>query len=115
MRMTYAHGNDQYLMQPRVEIYALSSGVWKDFDGFIPGIGVVENFWKQVDVFGEVHWIAYKRNGERRVEMFMMFDLNEEIFHELSLPKILVHEPPTNLNVAQILVHVFSEVVTPFG
>ena len=47
--------------------------------------------------------------------MIMMFDLNEEIFHELSLPKILVHEPPTNFNVAQILVHVFSEVVTPFG
>ena len=47
--------------------------------------------------------------------MIMMFDLNKEIFHELSLPKILVHEPPTNLNVAQILVHVFSEVVTPFG
>ena len=47
--------------------------------------------------------------------MIMMFDLNKEIFHELSLPKILVHEPPTNFNVAQILVHVFSEVVTPFG
>ena len=47
--------------------------------------------------------------------MIMMFDLNEEIFHELSLPKVLVHEPPKNLNVAQILVHVFSAVVTPFG
>ncbi|KAH0774518.1 hypothetical protein KY290_011655 [Solanum tuberosum] len=103
VRMAYAHGDGQYLLPPRVEIYALSSGIWKDFDGFIPDIGIIEYFWTQVEICGKVYWTAYKRNWERRVEnLIMMFDLNEEIFQELSLPKILVNEPPTNLNVAQL-------------
>ncbi|XP_055836299.1 F-box protein CPR1-like [Solanum dulcamara] len=103
VRMAYARGDGQYLLPPRVEIYALSSGIWKDFDGFIPDIGVVEYFWTQVVVCGKVHWTAYKRNGERRVEnLIMAFNLNEEIFQELSLPEILVNEPPMNLNVAQL-------------
>ncbi|XP_015165297.1 F-box protein CPR30-like [Solanum tuberosum] len=103
VRMAYAHGDGQYLLPPRVEIYALSSGIWKDFDGFIPDIGIVEYFWTQVEICGKVYWTAYKRNGERRVEnLIMMFDLNEKIFQELSLPEILVNEPPTNLNIAQL-------------
>ena len=81
--MTYAHGNDQYLMQPRVEIYALSSGVWKDFDGFIPDIGIVEYFWTHVEICWEVYLIEYKRNEEKRVDnLIVLFDLNEEIFQE---------------------------------
>ncbi|KAK4727941.1 hypothetical protein R3W88_032858 [Solanum pinnatisectum] len=56
----------------RVEIYALSSGIWKGFDGSIPDICVVEYFWTQ------------------------------EIFQELSLPEILVNEPPKNFNVAKL-------------
>ncbi|KAH0735982.1 hypothetical protein KY285_011689 [Solanum tuberosum] len=68
VRMAYAHDDGQYLLPPRVEIYALSSGIWKGFDGFIPDICVVEYFWTQVEICGKVHWTAYKRNGERRVE-----------------------------------------------
>ncbi|KAM3320570.1 hypothetical protein P3S67_007771 [Capsicum chacoense] len=101
VRMAYAHGDCQHLLPPTVEIYALSSGIWKDFDGLIPDIGVVEYFWTQAVVCGKVHWTAYKRIGERRVEnLLMIFDLNEEIFQELSLPEDLVEEPPTNLNAA---------------
>ncbi|KAJ8527795.1 hypothetical protein K7X08_015246 [Anisodus acutangulus] len=100
--MVYARGNGEYLVPPKVEVYALGSGIWKEFDGFIPDFGVIEYSWTQAIVCGKVHWAAYKRNRERKVEnLIMVFDLNEEIFQELSLPEILVNELPTNLNAAE--------------
>ncbi|XP_075108149.1 F-box/kelch-repeat protein At3g23880-like [Nicotiana tabacum] len=103
VRMAYARGDGGYLVPPKVEVYALSSGIWKEFDGFIPDNGVIEYFWTQAVVCGKVHWTAYKITGEeRRVEnLIMVFDLNDEIFQEISLPEILVNEPPTNLTAAE--------------
>ena len=76
-RMYYARGDGQYLLPPRVDIYGLSWGISKDFDGSIPDICVVEYFSTQVEICGEVQWTAYKRNREKRVEyLIVMFDLN---------------------------------------
>lgn len=70
-------------MPPRVEIYALSSGMLKDFDGFIPDICIVKYFWTHVEICREVYLIEYKRNEEKRVDnLIVLFDLNEEIFQE---------------------------------
>ncbi|XP_075076029.1 F-box/kelch-repeat protein At3g23880-like [Nicotiana tabacum] len=103
VKVAYTHGDYQDLAPPKVEVYALSSGIWKEFDGFIPDTGVIEYFWTQAVVCGKVHWTAYKRTGEgRRVEnLIMVFDLNDEIFQELSLPEVLVNEIPLNLNAAE--------------
>ncbi|KAG5569254.1 hypothetical protein H5410_059020, partial [Solanum commersonii] len=47
-----------------------------DFDGSIPDICVIEYFMTHVEICGKVHWTAYKRNGERRVEnLVVMFVL----------------------------------------
>lgn len=45
LSIAYGCGAGQYLLPPRVEMYALNSGIWKDFDGVIPNIGVTEHFW----------------------------------------------------------------------
>ncbi|CAN4105034.1 unnamed protein product [Withania somnifera] len=103
VKMNYVHSQGACLMPPIVEIFSLSPGIWKQFDGFVPETCTVEQLYKQAVVQGKVHWIGYKINRERnRVEnLIVAFDLSDEIFVELQLPDCLVNGPPMQMNTAE--------------
>ncbi|KAG6409744.1 hypothetical protein SASPL_127786 [Salvia splendens] len=100
VRISYLYGDCEYLLPPRVEVYALSSGRWHTVEGEIPHNCVVEYFWSQVFTHGNVHWVAYKTLGKKnskRENLIMSFDMIREVFDEMLLPEPLENEVPLNL------------------
>lgn len=103
VKMTYSQSRGAFLLPPKVEIFSLSLGIWKQLDGFIPESYIVEYFYKQAVVHGKVHWTGYKIDVERKrmKNLILAFDLSDEIFVELQLPECLVIGLPMNLNTAE--------------
>ncbi|KAG6387845.1 hypothetical protein SASPL_153039 [Salvia splendens] len=104
VRISYLYGDCEYLLPPRVEVYALSSGRWHTVEGEIPHNCVVEYFWSQVFTHGNVHWVAYKTLGKngKRENLIMSFDVSREVFDEMPLPEPLVNEVPLNLGAVDL-------------
>ncbi|KAL0406445.1 UNVERIFIED_CONTAM: F-box protein [Sesamum latifolium] len=102
VRMAYVQGDYGYLVPPKVEVYALSIGNWREFSGEVPMNCVVEYFWSDVLISGKVHWVAYRNMGmQEKVEnLIMVFNLSSEVFDEMQLPSALENELPINLNAA---------------
>ncbi|XP_027153035.1 F-box/kelch-repeat protein At3g23880-like [Coffea eugenioides] len=100
VRIAYVQGSNGYNLPPKVEIFALSVGNWREIDVDVPENWVVEYFWTQAFVRGKVHWTAYRMNMERengKENLIMLFDLSTEVFEELLLPDALVDESPVDL------------------
>ncbi|KAI3465865.1 hypothetical protein Pfo_022528 [Paulownia fortunei] len=100
VRIAYVQGDYGYLVPPKVEVYALSIKNWRRIDGEVPKNCVVEYFWSQVLISGNVHWVAYRNMGKQdKVEnLIMLFNLSLEVFDEMQLPDALENELPINLN-----------------
>ncbi|KAK6142305.1 hypothetical protein DH2020_022653 [Rehmannia glutinosa] len=98
VRMAYIQGDNGYIVPPEVEVYALSTKNWHKINGEVPNC-VVEYFWSQVLINGNVNWVAYRNRGkEVKVEnLIMLFDLTREVFDEMPLPDALENELPINL------------------
>ncbi|MCD7455568.1 hypothetical protein HAX54_028689 [Datura stramonium] len=104
VKMTYVQSRYTCLVPPKVEIFALSRGSWKQFNGFIPEICIMEQLYKQAVVQGKIHWIGYKIDRERKKvkNLILAFDLSDEIFVELQLPDHMVFgPPPIEMNTAE--------------
>ncbi|MCD7455566.1 hypothetical protein HAX54_028687 [Datura stramonium] len=84
------HIHDQP-MPPHVELYNLSSGVWKD----ISQVHLRYFFFHstpQVYLNGASHWITFKlKEGPTRC-WIVLFDMTDETFSEMMLPSSLVNE-----------------------
>ncbi|XP_011082973.1 F-box/kelch-repeat protein At3g23880-like [Sesamum indicum] len=102
VRVAYAQVDYGYSVPPKVEVYALSTGSWRRVGGKIPRSWMVDYFWTQAFVNGNVHWVAYRSKARQdEVEnLIIVFDMSEEVFEELPLPDILTNELPFNLNAA---------------
>lgn len=100
VRIAYVLGDYGYLVPPKVEVYALSKGNWRTVEGEIPKNCVVEYFWSQVFINGNVHWVAYRNMGkqDKVVNFIMLFNMNLEVFDEMQIPHALENELPINLN-----------------
>ncbi|KAL2476638.1 F-box/kelch-repeat protein [Abeliophyllum distichum] len=112
VRIAHVQGDSGYLVPHNVEIYELSVGNWREIDVLVPLNCVVEYFWTQVFLNGNVNWVAYKRSGETLgpVEnLIMVFRMTDEVFEEMQLPDALSNELPINLNAA-----VFEESLAVF-
>ncbi|KAH7863281.1 hypothetical protein Vadar_015654 [Vaccinium darrowii] len=93
-------GYRQYAVPPKVEVFALSTGLWKTIKGCKIGYHMDEFFWSSVFVNGRVHWTAYsggKTTGYHNV--VLVFDMGSEVFREVKLPEKLVGVSPLDLAV----------------
>ncbi|KAL7000605.1 hypothetical protein U1Q18_001757 [Sarracenia purpurea var. burkii] len=94
VRISYLQGDNAYIVLPKVEIFSLQLGSWKEIKTIVPYF-ITEHFWSQAFVNGVVHWVAYYRVGKSgdRNRIFrclvMSFDMGRDVFGELSLPECL--------------------------
>ncbi|KAG8364816.1 hypothetical protein BUALT_Bualt18G0038000 [Buddleja alternifolia] len=104
VRIAYVQEDYGYAVPPIVEIYALSIGHWNKINAEVPHNCVVEYFWSQVFINGNVHWVAYRNKGknEKVDNLIMVFNMSLEVFNEMRLPDALVNVLPINLNVIVI-------------
>lgn len=80
----------KYRVPPQVDIYAVSSGSWKNASCDCPPYSMVEFTWSQAFVNGAIHWMAYDRRvGGRVRNLIMSFNIVNEVFHEMTLPDVL--------------------------
>ncbi|KAL6986804.1 hypothetical protein U1Q18_001756 [Sarracenia purpurea var. burkii] len=108
VRISYLHGDNAYIVLPKVEIFSLQLGSWKEIKTIVPYF-ITEHFWSQAFINGVVHWVAYYRvgkSGDRNRDrnrifrcLVMSFDMGSEVFGELSLPECLgAGVPPMNMS-----------------
>ncbi|XP_004305455.1 PREDICTED: F-box/kelch-repeat protein At3g23880-like [Fragaria vesca subsp. vesca] len=79
---------------PEVELYSLSSGSWKSITAASPKYEIAPTMWSQVFVNGFIHFIGYSKKGEAFRNVVVGFDVCQEAFHEIKLPKDLASEVP---------------------
>ncbi|KAI8534302.1 hypothetical protein RHMOL_Rhmol10G0079700 [Rhododendron molle] len=103
VRIVYLEGSGRvkgWVVPPKVEVYALSTGVWKTIKGSKIGYHMVEVFWSRAFANCGVHWTAYsggKSTGYCNV--VLVFDMGSEVFREVKLPEKLVGASPLDLAV----------------
>ncbi|XP_019159142.1 PREDICTED: F-box/kelch-repeat protein At3g23880-like [Ipomoea nil] len=88
------------VIPPLVEIYSLSTGVWRRITA--PGVNyyIVDYIWPQAFVNGAVHWIGYKLLEDKSFQsLIAVFTMTDELFDEIMLPDELLSVDPSNLSV----------------
>ena len=71
---------------PEVEVYSLSTGNWRMVTA-LPPIGTI-NRERAAFVNGALHWVALRKTGNKFLNFVIVFDLGEEVFREIALPKL---------------------------
>lgn len=95
-----AGGGKVWAATTKVEVYALSTGLWNTVKGAKIGYHMVDIFWSSVYANGGVHWTAY--SGGKSIgycNIILVFDVGSEVFREVKLPEKLVGECPLDLAV----------------
>jgi F-box interacting protein len=86
--------------RPVVEVYSLSTGEWRMITDPSPPICTLSRRAPNAFVNGALHWIAMKWAKDRKVHCFILvFDLGDEVFREIMLPKIQLYDPSYSVNV----------------
>ncbi|XP_059283117.1 F-box/kelch-repeat protein At3g23880-like [Lycium ferocissimum] len=103
MRIAYLHDNHgaNTVLPPKVEVYSLSTGLWKTVNSKDIHCKIIERFYTSVYLSGAIHWISYTENeGGEFTNSLLVFDLSEEKFSEIGFPRELIHVSPTDLSVS---------------
>ncbi|XP_050382001.1 F-box/kelch-repeat protein At3g23880-like [Argentina anserina] len=77
-----------------VAVYSLNSGSWKSSTAAPPKYEIAKTMWSQVFVNDFIHFIGYSKMGEAYCNVVLGFDVSEEVFHEMKLPKDLTSVVP---------------------
>ena len=72
---------------PEVEVYSLSTGKWRMVTA-LPPIGAARGREPEAFVNGALHWVALRKTGNKFLNFVMVFDLRDEVFREIALPKL---------------------------
>ena len=73
---------------PEVEVYSLAIGEWRMVTALAPICGVLGRD-TQAFINGALHWIALKKvTNSKFINFVMVFDLGDEVFREMELPKL---------------------------
>ncbi|XP_060188220.1 F-box protein At3g07870-like [Lycium barbarum] len=75
------------LLPPNVELYKLSTGVWKDISHGALSCQIFSSTPHYMN--GASHWIAFKCGDEPTRSMIVLFDMHDETFSEMMLPSNL--------------------------
>ncbi|XP_019159140.1 PREDICTED: F-box/kelch-repeat protein At3g23880-like isoform X2 [Ipomoea nil] len=90
---------DECRIPPEVEIYSLSTGLWKRITAIGVNYYMVDYTWTQAFVNGAVHWIGYKLLENKSIQSSIaVFTMADELFDEIMLPDELASENPSNLS-----------------
>lgn len=103
VRIAYLQGfNGAYtVLPPEVEVYSLSTGLWKTVNSNDISCKIVEYFYSSVYQNGAIHWVCYRKSeGGVFSNSLLVFDLSDETFSEMGLPRELVHVSPLDLTVS---------------
>nr|XP_009625042.1 F-box protein At3g07870-like [Nicotiana tomentosiformis] len=73
---------------PHVELFKLSTGVWRDITPVAPSYKLFKQK-PEIYVNGACHWVASK-GGIKGPKMIVLFDVHEETFREMAVPGSLV-------------------------
>ncbi|XP_023915929.2 F-box/kelch-repeat protein At3g06240 [Quercus suber] len=117
VRLVYLQGgfshNEYERDPPIVQIYTLRTGAWRTISGRGSRFIIVEQF-SSVFVNGSVHWFAEDDNDSDDDDdddddddvdvmvrnMIISFDIKDEVFHEMAVPKCLEGRLNLNMKVA---------------
>nr|XP_023883815.1 F-box/kelch-repeat protein At3g23880-like isoform X3 [Quercus suber] len=72
---------------PEVEVYSLSTGKWRMVTA-LPPVGAARGRKPEAFVNGALHWVALRKTGNKFLNFVMVFDVGEEVFREIALPKL---------------------------
>lgn len=90
-----------FTVPPELQVYSLSIGSWRDVNASAPSCYMVEYTWSQVFVFGAVHWLAYRKQGESGSRnLIVSFHMGDEVFHEVMLPNSLANDIVYDMSVS---------------
>ncbi|KAL0002019.1 hypothetical protein SO802_015800 [Lithocarpus litseifolius] len=113
VRLVYLQGgfshNEYERNPPTVQIYTLRTGAWRTIPGRGSRFIIVEQF-SSVFVNGSVHWFAEDDNDSDDDDdddvdamvcnMIISFDIKDEVFHEMAVPKCFEGRLNLNMKVA---------------
>ncbi|XP_059282473.1 F-box/kelch-repeat protein At3g23880-like [Lycium ferocissimum] len=89
------------VLPPEVEVYSLSSGLWRTVDSKDVRCKIIEYFYSSVYLNGAIHWVCCVKNDDGEfTSNLLVFDLTDEKFSEMCLPRELVHVSPLDLSVS---------------
>ena len=78
--------------RPQVEIYTLSTGQWRMLRTGLAPIGALYWTGPQTFINGALHWVACFKVSDNNIHNFVLvFNLGEEVFHEILLPEFPGH------------------------
>ncbi|XP_065616537.1 F-box protein CPR1, partial [Quercus suber] len=78
--------------RPQVEIYTLSTGQWRMLGTGLAPLGALYSTYPHTFINGALHWVAFFRDSDNNIHNFVLvFDLGEEVFHEILLPEFPGH------------------------
>ncbi|XP_028794680.1 F-box/kelch-repeat protein At3g23880-like [Neltuma alba] len=80
---------------PEVEVYSLSTNCWRSINTRVPPFLISTNVWKTSQMFvnGVIHWVVNCRTNGGIRNCILTFNLAEDTFGELMLPKLLEESP----------------------
>ncbi|XP_019162887.1 PREDICTED: F-box/kelch-repeat protein At3g06240-like [Ipomoea nil] len=103
VRVVYARKGvhlDKCRIPPKVEIFSLSTGLWRRITATGLNYYMVYHVWTQVFINGAVHWIGYKLLENQGFQsLIVVFTMADELFDEILLPDELAPVNPSNLSI----------------
>ncbi|PHT36668.1 hypothetical protein CQW23_24368 [Capsicum baccatum] len=93
VRIAYLQdGNGTYtILPPEVEVYSLSTGLWKTVKKD-NRCRIVECVYSSFYLNGAIHWVSHIKNeGGDFMNRLLVFDLGDQRFSEMGLPKRAAH------------------------
>ncbi|XP_059661238.1 F-box protein CPR1-like [Cornus florida] len=89
-----------YKSPPWVEVYELSTGLWRVSSAVVPLYGMIFSRSWHVFVKGASHWVASEKGKERNRYLILSFDMGSEVFREIMLPAGVANGPGLNLSIS---------------
>ncbi|PHT43624.1 hypothetical protein CQW23_17649 [Capsicum baccatum] len=92
VRIAYVRGaNGVYIVPPEVEVYKLSTGLWKTVNSKNIN-GKLDFLYSSIYLNSAIHWVFHCKNeGGKITNCLLVFGLSAETFSEMSLPQELAH------------------------
>nr|POE71719.1 f-box protein cpr30 [Quercus suber] len=74
-----------------VEIYTLSTGQWRMLRTDLAPICTILRHAPQIFINGALHWVVFRVGDDNLHSFVLVFDLGDEVFHEILLPEFPGH------------------------
>ncbi|XP_059660424.1 F-box protein CPR1-like [Cornus florida] len=104
VRIVHLHNSFDFVVPPEVDVYELSTGVWRSSGSAAPPYYANVGHWSHVFVNGASHWVAFECLGvygfKQNRNLILSFDMGSEVFKEMILPDSVANGRKLNLSIA---------------